>query len=99
MEQEGLEVTKDIILQYTIAPVKAHMKLSWLWNNVESKFKNILTKALEVNIHYISDFPIMSKSSPQSSKLGTLTLQLNSMRNKITYQYEESLSHYQFFLI
>lgn len=29
-KHEGLEITKDIILQYVIAPVKAHMKLPWL---------------------------------------------------------------------
>lgn len=33
-EQEGLEITKDIILRYVIAPTKAHMKCLWLWNSV-----------------------------------------------------------------
>lgn len=35
-KHEGLEITKDIILQYAIAIVNAHMKLSWLWNNIQS---------------------------------------------------------------
>lgn len=53
-----MEVTKDVIQQYAFAPVKAHMKISWLWNNVQSSSKNILSKALEVKVRYERDLPI-----------------------------------------
>ena len=49
-EQEGLDFTKDIILQYAIARVKAHMKLSWLSNGVQSRSKNILIEDLKVKM-------------------------------------------------
>ncbi len=32
--QDDLEVTKEIVLQYVIEPVKLHMKLTVLWNNI-----------------------------------------------------------------
>lgn len=54
-EREGLEVIKDIIQQYAFARVKYKMKLSWLWNNVQSNYKNILTDALEVKMCYKRD--------------------------------------------
>jgi len=56
-EWEGLEVTKDIIPQYAITPVKAHMN-SWLWNNVLSSSKTILIEALEVKNRYIGDLVV-----------------------------------------
>jgi len=58
MELEVLEITRDIILQYTFAPVKTHMKLSWLWNNVWSRSNNTLTKALEIKMQYKEEFPV-----------------------------------------
>jgi len=57
-KQEVLEITKDIILQYSITPAKAHMKFSWQWNNVQSSSKTILTKALEVKMWYVANLPI-----------------------------------------
>jgi len=36
--------------------VKAQMKFLSLWNNVQSKSKNILMEALEVKMHYVGDF-------------------------------------------
>lgn len=56
-KREVLEVTKDIIQQHAFSLVKVHMNLSWFWNNMRSRFKNILTEALEVNMHYKVDFP------------------------------------------
>lgn len=47
---EGPEITKKIILQYAIAPAKLHMKLSSLWNNVQSSSKSILSRALGVKM-------------------------------------------------
>lgn len=57
IKQEALEVTKDSIQQYAFAPVKVHMKLSWMWNNVQSISKIILTEELEVKMHYKGDLP------------------------------------------
>lgn len=57
-EQEGLEITQDIILQCGITLVKSHMKLSWLWNNVQSSSKTILIEALEVKMRYETDFSV-----------------------------------------
>lgn len=59
--QGALEITKDIILQYSIMLVQAHMKLSWLWNNVQSISKTILIKVLEVKIWYAADFVVWVK--------------------------------------
>lgn len=49
-QQQGLEITKHIILQHEIAQEKVHVKLSWMWNNVQCGSISILTKALEVKM-------------------------------------------------
>lgn len=51
LEQEGLETTK----------ANTHMKLSWLWNSVQSSSKTILTEALVVNMRYATDLSVRIK--------------------------------------
>lgn len=60
-KQESLEITKDITLQYVIAPTKAHMKFSCLWISLQSSSKSILTEALEVNMWFAADFLVQIK--------------------------------------
>ena len=48
-------MTKVVIQYYVFSPVKSHMKLSWLWNNVHSSSKSIFSEALEVRACYKGD--------------------------------------------
>ena len=75
------------------------MKLSWLWNNVQSSSKTILTEVLKVKMNYVGGLPVPVKASQWSSEHDTHTLQMSSMRKQMIYQFDEHLSHYRFCLI
>jgi len=86
IEWEGLEVTKDIIESYEFPLVKAHMNLLWLWNNVQSSFKNILTKAFKVTMRYKWDLPIQVEVVTKDFKVWHtyITCELHDEKNDLS---------------